>query len=647
MNKNCITHLACLLAATILGLSDASAAGVQKGATPQVSLTASGNRLLAKYSDMRRALQAEVGNALPSIDPQRKAAFVNACEMEMAAATAEKKAQQAASAKGAKNKEELAKAYKAAQEVLAQSQSNAQKAARELLQEIEPFLASDKGDSRLVKCAILVHATPQGLAEFAQQGSEPEALVERLLSDDALMTQMLLAGGAKDGKYGQAMQIYTAIQKASAKAGEGMMQRLALGTALEHAVPIAQNNAADQPNAPAIVEPVKRYQHYEKAFLDGELDPAFKNMSVWEYRMVVNSDAPDSTLTWGREMLRNYRPDHIRTSNDGWRYSILVKTDVLYGSQDVKCDLASLQSYQNIIKNGGVCGRRAFFGRFLLRSFGVPVWGVTQHAHAAVGRWTPNGWVVNLGAAFKWSWWDHDKTPRSGSDFLLETQARRVPQEYLKVLRSQWISSALGEQAFNDRKGVAGGFWSAVAQYKARAIALDTKATELRPVGQDVAESNESKETDAVEKARVADADRKIVVATNGQITIPAVAISKPTGSTPQFLAMKSFAGGMQLHCARDLKNQQQFEYTVEAPQNGKYAVALRVVTVQSDQKFLLTANNSTQPVEIPVPYTIGKWELSSPVVIELIKGKNVLQFTRPAPSRGVTIKDITLTPVK
>lgn len=646
MIKNCSTRLVCLLAAT-LGFSEASAATSQKNAGPQVSLTASGDRLMAKYSDTLNALQAEVGKALPNINPQRRADFLKACAAESAAAAAEKKAQQAASAKGAKNKEELAKAYKAAQEVLGQAQASAQQAARELLQEIEPFLARDQVDSRLVKCAILAHATPRGLAEFAQQGSEQEALVARLLSDDALMKQMLVAGGAKDGNYGQAMRIYTAIQTASAKAGEGMMQRLALGTALEHATPIAQNNAADQASAPAIVDPVKRYQHYEKAFLDGELDPAFKNMSVWEYRMIVNSDAPDSMLAWGRDMLRNYRPDHIRTTNDGWRYSIIVKTDVLYGSQDVKCDLSSLQSYQNIIKNGGVCGRRAFFGRFLLRSFGIPVWGVTQHAHAAVGRWTPNGWVVNLGAAFKWSWWDHDKTPRSGTDFLLETQARRVPGEYLKVLRSQWISSALGEQAFNDRKGVAGGFWSAVAQYKARAIALDTKATELRPVGQDVAESNESKETDAMEKARIADADRKIVVGTNGQITIPAVAMSKPAGNTSQFLAMKSFAGGMQLHLARELKAPQQFEYTFEAPRSGKYAVVLRVVTVQSDQKFLLTLNNTNQPVEIPVPYTIGKWDLTSPVVIDLVKGKNVLQFTRPAPSRGVTIKDITLTPAK
>ena len=80
--------------------------------------------------------------------------------------------------------------------------------------------------------------------------------------------------------------------------------------------------------------------------------------------------------------------------------SAAVRTEVPYGSQNVKNDLPSLQNYQNIIMNGGVCGRRAFFGRFILRCFGIPTWGVTQKAHAALSHWTPKGWVVNLGAGF-------------------------------------------------------------------------------------------------------------------------------------------------------------------------------------------------------------------------------------------------------
>ncbi len=311
-----------------------------------------------------------------------------------------------------------------AQAALAKARANELDAAKALLAEVEPFLSSDKLDAKLVKATVLAEATPHGLAEFAQQGKEQEALVEKLLADDTLMKQMLEAGGAKFGKYGRAMEIYAAIQQASPKAGEGVFQRLALATSLEHAMPIKQSNAQDQKNAPATVDPVKRYQHYEKAYLDGELDPAFKNFSAWEYRMVVGCDAPDQILAWGREMLRNYRPDHIYNPDYGWRYSATVRTEVPYGSQNVKNDRPSLQPYQNIIMNGGVCGRRAFFGRFILRSFGIPTWGVTQKAHAALSHWTPKGWVVNFGAGFEHSWWDKDEAPRSGADFLLETQAR-------------------------------------------------------------------------------------------------------------------------------------------------------------------------------------------------------------------------------
>jgi len=52
-------------------------------------------------------------------------------------------------------------------------------------------------------------------------------------------------------------------------------------------------------------------------------------------------------------------------------------------------------------------------------------------------------------------------------------------------------------------------------------------------------------------------------------------------------------------------------------------------------------------PVEIAVPYTIGMWQPTQPVKISLVNGKNVLHFTLQDGSRGVAIKDFTLTPVK
>ena len=259
-------------------------------------------------------------------------------------------------------------------------------------------------------------------------------------------------------------------------------------------------------------------------------------------------------------------------------------------------------------------------------------------------HWTPKGWVINLGASWNWSWWDHEKTHRSGTDFLLETQARAYAQDYLKVLRAQWIGDVLGEPVYNDRLHAAGGFWIAVAHGQAQAIVAAAKPVELGPLGQDIAEANQSKEAEAVEKAHIAEADKKIVVGPGGVITIPAAACGRPTGNTKTILFMRSYAGGMQLHYNR-LGGEEAFEYTFDAPEDGKYALAARVVTVSSDQKLLVVPSGTREPIVMAMPYTIGMWQETEPVKIALVKGQNVLRFTRKAPYRGLTIKDFTLTP--
>ncbi len=704
MNNRNLLIIGCLLAVRAIDAPNAWAAKAKPLA--ETPLAEAGQKLLGKYADQLKALQAEITRALPAVAEQKKTALQKAREalkkaeadanstqevqgkvqgaqglvehakgkwiggaekgiaqaqaaLKKATTDAQREAAKKDLAKWEANKQDGLKALQerqaalekakaeaaksgqanqSAQAALAKARADEQSAAKALLAELEPFLSSDKLDAKLVKCTVLAEATPKGLAAFAQQGREQEALVDKLLADDKLMKEMLVAGGATSGKYGRAMQIYAAIQQASPKAGEGVLQRLALATALEHAVPVKQNNAEDEKNAPAIVDPVKRYLHYEKAYLAGELDPAFKTFSAWEYRLVVDCDAPDQILAWGREMLRTYRPDHVSNPNYGWRYSAAVKTEVPYGSQCVKDDLPSLNSYQNIPKDGGVCGRRAFFGRFILRSFGIPVWGVTQHKHAALSHWTPNGWVINLGAGFNASWWDKDDAPRSGSEFLLETHARVHAQDFVKVLRAQWVSRILGEQAYNDRKQIAGGFWSSTAHYQA--VTLAAHAVELGPLGQELAEANEPQEKQIAEHAPVKASDQQVIAGSGRSITIPAVAHGKLTGSGA---AMKSYSGGMQMHFKGGFKTQ----YVFEAPQAGKYALTARVATLQEGQKFLFAANDAKQPVELAVPYTVGLWQQTKPLEISLTKGQNAINFALKDGSRDVTVKDFTLTPVK
>ncbi|MES2982098.1 MAG: hypothetical protein V4727_07275 [Verrucomicrobiota bacterium] len=542
---------------------------------------------------------------------------------------------EAALAVAIENEAQKIQADAAAKAALAAARANELQAAKAMSASVLSFLSSEKYDPNLVKCAVLANATPKGLAEFAGQGVEQETLVNKLLANPALMKAMLEAGGAKAGRYGQAMQIYSGIQKASPKAREGILHRLALGTSLEHALPVGQQNAVSEKNAPTIVDPIQRYLHYEKAYLAGELDPAFKNMSAWECRMIVNSYAPDHILAWGREMLRNYRPDHIYNADQGWRYSGIVGSDATYRHSNEYTDTDSLHLFQNIVKNGGICGRRAFLGRYICRSFGIPAWGVAQHAHGAVGRWTPSGWVVNYGAGWDVSWGPPEETEsgRRGWHFLLETQARRFPADYLQVLRAQWTGDALGEAKYNSSHDRSGGPWNVLALFQQRLIVAEAKPAELAALGTELGEANESAEAKAraVAKATVTEADRKILIASNGVITVPAAAC-KGTQLT------NSYLGGQQMTCGGS-----PFSFEIDVARAGKYRIDARVVTLR-DVTLQFNVNNAPEPIAFPLPYTIGRWQQTIPVEVTLVQGKNTFKFSKPPTS--ATIKDFTLTPV-
>lgn len=430
------------------------------------------------------------------------------------------------------------------------------------------FMLSDKLDALLVKYVVLLDASPRGLAEYAQQGKEHQKRVEQLLADAALMKRMLVADGAKakrngrtygPARYGKAMEIYTAIRKASSKASGGILERLALAIALEHAVPMVQTNPKNQENAPATIDPIKRYFHYEKAYLAGELDPTFKDLSVWSLRMVINGDEPDETLAWGRRMLRNFKPDHIYESNFGWRYVGIVSSEVKYGSGDVKYDRPELQKYQNIIMNGGICGRRAFFGRFILRSFGVPTTARPSRGHGALARWTPGGWCVNLGPGWGSGW---TATPyHKDVDFLASSKARKDEAAFLHVKRAQWIGDVFGEKRvygendpslrFNSLVTLKPNFWNRMALQAQTKIISDLKAVTLEALGAELGESNKPTIAQQILSAPISADDKVIRYGQDGVISIPAAGYTQSSGNPREVLAMKSFEGGMQIFLPR------------------------------------------------------------------------------------------------
>lgn len=700
-----------LALAMVLGVASPYAAAAKKRQpAPQVALTPLGEKLLQRYTDLLSDLRTEISDALPAVSPQKKAAYEAARAAEIKADEALQAAHKAfgeigrgralvghakgkwiggaekgiaqtkqklnkatSGAERAKLQEELAKWEKnladgqaalkqrqaildkalkdeprltreleEAKAALATAQANTLKAVKAL--GLDSVLASDKLDPALAKFVIMYEATPRGLAKFAQQGKKQEKLIEDLLANDELMLQIATGDGASGGKIGRAMAIYSAIQEASPKAATGTLQRLALAISLEHAEPIGQRSATAKTDAPQHVDPVNRYLSYERALLNHELDPGFKDLSVWDLRMVVDGEEPDEIAAWGREMLRNYRPDHITTDDYRWRYVALVRTDVRYGSQDNKYDEPELQFFQNILKNGGVCGRRAFVGRFILRAFGVPTTARPQRGHAALVHWTPDGWVVCLGAGWG-SGWTKGRYNRD-LDFLANTQAREHPKAFMKVKRAQWIGDTMDEPRVFGLLSGKPDLWYGVSLYTQRAIIEETKAQALAAVGEELGEANESDVKYAIEFAEVTEADRKVSVDANGVITIPAAATSKPTQSSGKIIFMPSSLGGLQMHYSRN-GGEQEFEYTFNAPKAGKYTLTARIVTPSWQQHLLASANGAAR-VDIALPHTVGMWDSTKPVQIELVKGKNVLNFTHKSDgqAKGFSIRDFTLTPM-
>lgn len=599
----------------------------------EIPLNTRGTLLLEQYTKQLETLRAEVVAALPAVDPAKKAAFLGA--------------RSEFSALKHPGDEASADARKKYGEASAKADAEALAAARALLADLDGLLASDKLDGQLMRIAVISHGTLRGFAEFAQQGAEEEKILDSLLADEALMKEILEAGGANGGEYGEAMQVYNAILKASERAREqaSIFQRLALGTSLQMPWLPGKDQGGVHGivhTAPTDIDQVQRYLHYEKAYLDGELDPAFKDMNTWECRFITIDGHSNEDLAWVRAMMRTYRPDQITNPDYKWRYVRIVKDDLPYCSTTHDPSLGSVA--QQELALGGVCGRRAFFGRLAARAFGIPARASTQTGHAALSHWTPDGWTICFGAWWSVAWCG----PQGGLDILLESQAREFPQEYIKVLRAQWIGDALGEEDVSIRHyGQGGGFWDGLAFCKKQAVVEDAKIKALELTGgMKLGESDDLLGDETGGEVEIPEADRQLVVGGDGVITIPGLACYSPRKATERVVFMKSSDKGSQLHYSRLGKLPELVKYRVEVPAAGAYELSALVATVSNKQELLVRVNRD-DPAPFGLPYTKGMWMATEPLKVALDEGRNTISITARAPNRGVSIKQLQLKPVK
>lgn len=645
--------------AIVLLLAFAASSFAKTKEKEEIPLTPKGQELHKKYTKQLETLRAEVIAALPPVNDAKKARFLDVRAKWNGIANS--------------NKESIPAEKKAQEDLREKTQTAAMDAAGALLSDLAPVLSSGSLDPKLMRIAILTHGTPYGLAEFAQQGADEEKLLEKLFADEPLMRQILEAGGANGGEYGEAMQVYTAILKASERAREvgSIFQRLALGTSIHmpwlqtETKAVARDAAAEAgAEAPTLppqgkskggvygivfstqthIDQVKRYLHYEKAYLDGELDPAFKDMNTWECRFITDSEYSNEDLAWTRQMMRIYRPDHITTEDTQWRYVRMIKSDVPYCSTTHDPSLGTRPQME--IALGGICGRRAFLARLTSRAFGIPTRASTQTGHGAMCHWSPNGWVICLGAWWSVAWCG----PQGGLDFLLDSQARKFESEYQQVRRAQWLGDAFGEENVSigpGKFGVGGGFWNGLAFVKKQIIVkkAEVKALELAG-GMKLGESDELLGDEQGAAIEIPDADKEIKVSESGIITMPAVACYSPRKSSDRILFLKSWDKGYQLHYSRLGQRPELFKYNVDVPADGEYELTSVASTVSPAVEVLVRVNRD-EPASFAMPYTKGFWETSKPLKVKLTQGRNVISVTARTPNRGVSIKNWQLKPVK
>ncbi len=602
----------------------------------EIPLTPRGQQLQEQYTRHLESLRAEVVKSLPVIDEAQKSRFLE-LRAQWNAIPREDSETPPAERKIIEQKRE-------------ETQSALYESAAALVEALKPVLESDALDPKLMRIAILAGGTPRGLAEFAQQGAEQEKLLENLLADETLMRQVLEAGGANGGEYGEMMEVYTAIRASSERAREpgSILQRLALGTAIH----MPWLNGRDKGGVYGIVQrtvehvpQVERFLYYEKAFLDGELDPAFKDMNTWECRFITDSEYSNEELTWIRQMMRVYRPDHITTDDYKWRYTRFIKSDVPYTSttHDPSYDLRA----QMEVSLGGVCGRRAFLGRLTTRAFGIPTRASTQTAHAAMSRWTPNGWAICLGA-----WWSVAYCgPWGGLDFLLDSQAREFQEPYQSLVRrAQWLGDAFAEEDVSIRHGqygMGGGFWDGLAFVNKQAIVEKAKVEVLELAGgMKLGESDELLGDEVGAEIEIPEEFRALATDADGTIMIPSVACYSPRKSSDRILLMKSWDKGYQLHYSRLGQRPELFKYRIEVPAGGEYELSAEVATVSKHGGLLIRLNHD-DPVNFDIPYTKGMWATSQPLRVTLAEGLNTISVTARAPNRGVSIKQWQLKPLR
>lgn len=250
---------------------------------------------------------------------------------------------------------------------------------------------------------------------------------------------------------------------------------------------------------------------------------------------------------------------------------------------------------------------------------------------------------------------------------MLETQARNACASDAvygqKVLRLQWIASVWQENESTVRRHCQPdpkSPWYTLAMYQRRRLApLATNELEHpHPVnigdgdGTGVQHNKigallqqQSSPSSTVCEA-VCRSDE------TGVILIPAAAWSSPTSTGNKVQFMASFLGGQQLFVKEDCVLEYILPKHFLPTGSARYLFTCRIATAHRSEKpiSLTIGGDCGVSYEVALPYTMGMWGETEPVVVELDGSKQnsvvPLRLARSHQPFGFALKDLRLVPV-
>ena len=399
------------------------------------------------------------------------------------------------------------------------------------------------------------------IGAFAKADRKNRTFLAWLMRDTSAMDLYLL--GATPAPFSQRqantwklstapLNTWRDIYFADPDSSKGICLKLAIAVSLSP--PGTDDRGVGQAEKPA--RPLDRYKHFKEAHKNGELFPSFDNLTVWEYRYVVRSNASDADLAWGREMVNTWQPAYrigekvVDTTRDVWRR----------GSP-----WPYKNGYRSVMEGGGKCGPRSSWAVFICQAFGIPAVGVRQPGHVCVCYKSLDGWKVAYGKSLQVS----KIQGQSGPDWVAGAEARSRATQFSQVEHLRWLASALTTK---QRASAVMAIADKIAKEKPAAKPAPPKAAglPLKP------------------EAPFKPAPGVIHVEAEGFTRMGGV-VSYHGAQKPGVVVSNCYKGGKQLHFPSHMQTTWA-EYAVNVPATGTYAVQMRAAAVNRGQVFDVAA---------------------------------------------------------